>query len=146
MCGFTTLGHARWVEATKVGYRSLVCTKQVQALKPVTAHDYPPPPTALVAILCPCTCGPGTFDRTHSKWSSIDWRQPLPFIVCGDAYRCAIGSWTPSSIGLPNHGKWERTPAYLWVIGMAVCRDKEISALATLWAQKLLVLGPLVFH
>ena len=37
------LAEARWVEATKVGYPSLVCTKQVQAVKPVTAHDYDPP-------------------------------------------------------------------------------------------------------
>ena len=32
------------------------------------------------------------------------------------------------------------------IIGMAVCRDKKISALATLWAQNLSVLGPLVLH
>ena len=43
------LAEARWVEATKVGYPSLVCTKQVEAVKPVTARDYaaPPPPPPL---------------------------------------------------------------------------------------------------
>ena len=34
------LAEARWVEA----YPSLVCTKQVEGVKPVTARDYPPPP------------------------------------------------------------------------------------------------------
>ena len=40
----SSLAEARWVEATKVGYPSLVCTKQVEAVKLVTARDYPPPP------------------------------------------------------------------------------------------------------
>ena len=38
------LAEARWVEATEVGYPSLVCTKEVDAVKPVTARAYPPPP------------------------------------------------------------------------------------------------------
>ena len=38
------LAEARWVEASKVGCPSLVCTKQVEGVKPVTARDYPPPP------------------------------------------------------------------------------------------------------
>ena len=38
------LAEARWVEATKVGYPSLVCTKQVEGVVPVTARDYAPPP------------------------------------------------------------------------------------------------------
>ena len=38
------------MEATKVGYPSLVCTKQAEAVKPVTARDYAPPPR-LVAIV-----------------------------------------------------------------------------------------------
>ena len=40
----STLAEARWVEATKVGYPSLVCTKQVETVKPVTARVYAPPP------------------------------------------------------------------------------------------------------
>ena len=42
----SSLAEARLVEATKVGYPSLVCTMQVEAVKPVTAHDYAPPPPA----------------------------------------------------------------------------------------------------
>ena len=35
---------------------------------------------------------------------TIDWTRPLTFIVRGDAYPCAGGSWTQLSIGLLNHG------------------------------------------
>ena len=60
----------------------------------------------------------------------IDWTRPLTFIVRGDAYPCAGGSWTQLSIGLPNHRVRGRTPSYLWMIGMAVCGDKHMAALA----------------
>ena len=66
-----------------------------------------------------------------------DWDRPLMFIVRGDAYPCAGGSWTQSSIGLLNHGKRGRTPAYWWVIGMALCGDEDMAALATIWAENL---------
>ena len=75
---------------------------------------------------------------------TIDWDGPLTFIVCGDAYPCAGGSWAQLSIELFNHGKRGRTPAYLWVIGMALCSDKDMAALATLWAEILHVLGSFV--
>ena len=75
-----------------------------------------------------------------------EWDRPLTFIVRGDAYPCAGGSWTQLSIGLLNHGKRGRTPAYLWVIGMAVCGHKDMPALATIWAENLLVLGAFVSH
>ena len=48
------------------------------------------------------------------------------------------------SIGLLNHGKRGRTPAYLWVIGMAVCADKDMAALASIWAKNLQVLSAFV--
>ena len=51
---------------------------------------------------------------------TIDWARSLTFIVRGDAYPCAGGSWTQLSIGILNHGARGRTPAYLWVLGMAV--------------------------
>ena len=34
------------MEATRVVYPSIVCTNQVEAVKPVTARDYPPPPAS----------------------------------------------------------------------------------------------------
>ena len=77
---------------------------------------------------------------------TIDWNRPLTFIVRGDAYSCAGGSWTQLSTWLLNHGKRGRTPAYLWVIGMAVCGDKDMAALATIWAENLQVLGAFVLH
>ena len=75
---------------------------------------------------------------------TMDWTRPLTFIVRGDVYPCASGSWTLLSIGLLKHGAWGRTPAYLWLIGMAVCRDKDMASLATIWADNLKFCGPLV--
>ena len=68
---------------------------------------------------------------------TMDWIRPLTFIVRGDAYP----SWTQLSIGLLIHGVRGRTPAYLWVIGMAVCGDKDMAAIAMIWAENLQVCG-----
>ena len=83
----------------------------------------------------------------HSRPSlvdTIDWTRHLTFIVRADVYPCAGGSWTQLSIGLLNHGARGRTPAYLWVIRMAVCGDKDMAALATIRADKWKVCGPFV--
>ena len=45
---------------------------------------------------------------------TIDCKRPLTFLLRGDDYPCASGSWTQLSIGLLNHGARARTPAYLW--------------------------------
>ena len=74
----------------------------------------------------------------------IDWLRPMTFLVRGDAQPCAGGSWTQLSAGLLNHGARGRSPAYLWVIGMAVCGDKDMVALATIWAENLQVCGSFV--
>ena len=79
-----------------------------------------------------------------SLLDTIHWTRPLTLIVRGDAYPCAGGSWTQLSIGLLNHGARGRTPAYLWVIGLAVYGDKDMAALATIWADNLKVCGPFV--
>ena len=81
-------------------------------------------------------------DTRPSLVDTIDWTRPLTFIVRGDAYPCAGGSWTELSVGLPNHNARGRTPAYLWVIGMAVCGDKDMAAVPTIWADHLKVCGP----
>ena len=72
---------------------------------------------------------------------AIDWKKPLTFLLRGDAYPCAGGSWTQLSIGVLNHSTRARTPTYLWVIGMAVCGDKDMAALATVWTKNLQVYG-----
>ena len=72
---------------------------------------------------------------------TIDWKRPLTFLLGGDAYPCAGGSWTQLSIGLLNHGARGRTPAYVWVIGLAVCGDKDMAALVTIWSKNLQVYG-----
>ena len=78
-----------------------------------------------------------------SLMDTIDWTRPLTFIVRGDAYPCAGGSWTQPSIGLLNQGAQRHTPAYLWVIGMAVCGDKNMAALAMIWPDNLKVCAPI---
>ena len=70
---------------------------------------------------------------------SIDWSRPLTFVVRGDGYPCAGGSWSQLSVGLLNHGLKARTPAFLCVIGMAVTGDKDMVALGQIWAQVLQV-------
>ena len=75
---------------------------------------------------------------------TIDWKRPLTFLLRGDAYPCAGGSWTQLSVGLLNHGARGRTPAHIWVIGMAVCGDKDMAALATIWSKNLQVYGRFV--
>ena len=63
-----------------------------------------------------------------------------------DVDLCAVGSWTQLSIRLVDHGNWGHTAAYLWVIGMAVCGNKDMAALATIWAESLQLLGTFVLQ
>ena len=70
---------------------------------------------------------------------SIDWTRPLTLVVGGDGYPCAGGSWSQLSVGLLNRGKNARTPAFLWVISMAVTGHKDKVALGPTWAQVLQV-------
>ena len=72
---------------------------------------------------------------------TINLKRPLTFLLRGDAHPCAGGSWTQRSIGLLNHGARGRTPAYVWVIGMPVCGDKDMAGLATIWSKNLQVCG-----
>ena len=211
--GSSPLAWARWSEATEVGYPSLICDKQKEAVKQYASHLFPAPdligllmdlnvpklgfrhvseymsrrwsayaaatglpiprpiPTPdsftdtwkeldtpldlrpSVSIPDPPASGrswqvPSWARYTQSRPSlvdTIDWTRPLTLIVREDACPCAGGSWTQLSIGLLNHGARGRTPAYLWVIGMAVCGDKDMAALATIWADNLKVCGCLLF-
>ena len=206
------LARAQWSEAMEVGYPSLICTKQVEAVKQYASHLFPAPD--LIGLLMDLnvaklgfwhmseymsrrgsayTATTGlpfprpiptrdTFTDTWKElvtpldlrppvsvpnppasgrswplpsWArcvqsrpslvdTINWTRPLTFIVRGDVYPCAGGSWTQLSIGLLNHGARGRTPAYQWSIGMAVCGDKDMAALATIWADNLKVCGPFV--
>ena len=70
---------------------------------------------------------------------SIDWTRPLTFVVRCDGYPCAAGTWPQLSVGLLNHGVKARTPAFLWVFGMAVTGDKDMVALSQICAQVLQV-------
>ena len=206
------LARARWSEATEVGYPSLICDKQKEAVTQYASHLFPAPD--LIGLLMDLnvpklglrhvleyrsrrgsayTAATGlpfprpiptrdTFTDTWKElvtpldlrppvsvpdppangrswplpsWAryvqsrpslveTIDWTRPLTFIVRGDAYSCAGGSSTQLSIWLLNHGAQGRTPAYWWVIRMAVCGDKYMAALATQWADNLKVCSPFV--
>ena len=76
----------------------------------------------------------------------MDGKRPRVFLLCRDAYPCAGGRWTQLSIGLLNHGSRVYSPGYLWMIGMAVCGDKDMAAIATIWAKNLQVHGCFVPH
>ena len=123
------LARARWSEATEVvftdAWKELVTPLDLRP--PVSIPDPP-------AIGCswPLPSWARYVQSRPSLVDTIDWTRPLTFIVRGDAYPCAGGGWTQLSIGLLNHGARGRTPAYLWVIGMAVCRDGDMAALATI--------------
>ena len=50
----------------------------------------------------------------------------------------------PTFHWLLNQGARGRTPAYLWVIGMALCGDKDMAVLATMWSKNLHLYGRFV--
>ena len=75
---------------------------------------------------------------------TMDWERPLTFLLHVDAYPCAGGSWTQVSIGLLNHGTRGRKAACLCLIGMAMCGDKDMAALATIWSKNLHAYGRFV--
>ena len=69
----------------------------------------------------------------------IDWSFALTFIVRGDGYPCAGGEWSQLSVSIANMGLWGRIPACVWVIGLAICGDKAMATLATLWEDNIKV-------
>ena len=60
-------------------------------------------------------------------------------MVRGNGYPCSGGRWSQLSIGLLNNGVKARTPAFLWVVGMAIAEDKNMVALGQVWGQVLQV-------
>ena len=74
-------------------------------------------------------------------WQSIDWTRPVSFVVRGDGYPCAVGSWPQLSVGLLNHGVEARRPAFLRPMRHrhGPMGDKGMVALCQIWAQVLQV-------
>ena len=100
------------------------------------------PPVQCVDPPVPRRCLPlrsrAQYVQSHPPWRNcIDWSHPLTFIVSGYRYPCVGGNWSKLSIGLLSHGLKGRTPADLWVVGMALTRDKDMAALGQIWAQVL---------
>ena len=59
--------------------------------------------------------------------------------VRSDPFPCARGSWSHLGIALANQGAGARQPAYYWVIGMALCGDKDVAQLGAIWSDDLQV-------
>ena len=70
----------------------------------------------------------------------------LNFIDREGAHLSPSGSWIHLFLGLLNHGERARTPAFLRPIGMVVCGDKDMAALATIRAYNPQEIGPFVVH
>ena len=114
----------------------------MELVKPLAADppvSVPEPPTS--GCSGPMQSWGGYIQSRPPVVDTIDWERPVTFLLWGHAYPCAGGSWTQLTIGLLNHGARPRTPAYLWVIGMAVCGDGGMAALATIWSKNLHVYG-----
>ena len=50
---------------------------------------------------------------------------PVTFIVRGDGYPVASSSWTQLSISLANFLAHARTPAFVGIVGLAMCAEKH---------------------
>ena len=67
----------------------------------------------------------------------MDWSRPLMFAVRGDAFPCARERWSHLDIALVNHGARTHQPAHYWVIGMAVCGNKDMAQPGAIWRDNL---------
>ena len=75
----------------------------------------------------------GVVVRVEGKQKAGTLEEQLPpEEVSWQKYIRRTAQGTHLSIGLLNRGARGRTPAYLWVIGMAVCGDRNEAALATI--------------
>ena len=80
------------------------------------------------------TCNPGQLCA-----SLLTRPAPAP-LWCGmTGILAPVAVGAQLSVGLLNHGEVARTPASLWVIGMATTGDKDLVPLGQIWAQVLQV-------
>ena len=70
-------------------------------------------------------------------------------MVRGDGYPVAGGNWTQLCVGVLNHGMRSRSPSYTWVLSLAMCGDKDMATISTLWSKylevRLFCTSPAVF-
>ena len=64
------------------------------------------------------------------------------FIVRGDVFPYARGSWSHLGIAVANHGARTRQTVHNWVIGMTVCGEKDMAQLGAIWRDNLQVWFP----
>ena len=58
---------------------------------------------------------------------------PIVIIVRGDGYPIGGEVFSQMCVGLANHGKQARRPAFCWVLGLAACHDNQMATLGELW-------------
>ena len=112
-------------------------TAPLALFPPVECADPPSSPCC-----CPLQSWAQYLQSRPALCQCIDWTGPLTFVVRGDVYHYAGGSWSQLLVGLMNHGVKARTPAVPWVIGMAVTGDKNMVAPGQIWSQVLQVCSP----
>ena len=88
---------------------------------------------------CPCGRGHSTCNPSRQCASLLTGPAPSPLWCLGTGILAPVGIWLQLSVGLLNHGEKACTPAFLWVIGMAVTGDKDMVALGQTWAEVLQV-------
>ena len=64
-----------------------------------------------------------------------DLQTELTLIIRGDGYPIAGGSLCQLSVSLLEHGKQARRPGFNWILGLAVCHDKDMVALGAIWEE-----------
>ena len=67
----------------------------------------------------------------------ISWDPPLLFVVRGDGYPTAGVEGGNLTISLANFCVQARSPAFLWLIGLAAGSEKEMVGLGKLWRQNI---------
>ena len=66
---------------------------------------------------------------------AIDWSFPLTFLVRGDGYPVAGSSWTQLSVSLVNFLGSARSPAFVGVLGLAMCAEKHSQCIGEIWGK-----------
>ena len=91
----------------------------------------------LVSVVWPLESWARYIAATPDLNKYINWDSKLLFIVRGDGYPTGGVEWCNLTISLANFGKHARSPAFLWLIGLAAGSEKEMDGLAQLWKTNL---------
>ena len=108
------------------------CCTPLQRAPPVTAGS---PPAS--GCSWPDASWVNYMQSRNALRNGINYSRPPMFIVRRDAFPFAYGSWSHLGIAFANHGACASQPPYYWVIGMAVCGDKDMAQVGAIWRDNL---------